>query len=440
MTGSSAVILERFRRSSSRDIDLTLRKPYLDLLAKLGNPHRKLPPVIHVAGTNGKGSTCAFLRAMTECAGFKAHVYTSPHLVTFHERIRVAGLLIGEDALAEILLECERLSEPGGVTFFEAGTAAAFTAFARHPADVTILETGLGGRLDATNVVPEPVATVITRLSFDHREYLGTTMAGIAREKAGIMRRRTPCFTAFQPSGEAMESLRQAAAAIDAPLFADGQDWRVAVQPNATFRFNGPQRSLVLPRPALTGRHQVDNAGLALAASAALPFEVSDEALGLAMRRVEWPARLQRIKDGRLAALLPQGWELWLDGGHNDSAGEALAGQMEAWRREDGAGPKPLFIILGMLSTKTPREFLAPLVPHAAACRTVAIDGESLGLTANELCVMAKESGIANAASAANLMEALTSLTQPGVPPARLLVCGSLYLAGNVLKQNGTCS
>ncbi|MDD5586854.1 MAG: bifunctional folylpolyglutamate synthase/dihydrofolate synthase [Alphaproteobacteria bacterium] len=440
MTGSSAAILERFRRGSSRDIDLTLRKPYLDLLDKLGNPHLNLPPVIHVAGTNGKGSTCAFLRAMAESAGFKAHVYTSPHLVTFHERIRIAGRLIEDDELADILHACERRTERGDITFFEAGTIAAFVAFARHPADVAILEVGLGGRLDATNVIPHPAATVITRLSFDHRDYLGDTMAGIAREKAGIMRPRTPCFTAHQPSAEALAALRQVAAKRDVPLYVGGEDWRVEEPDEGTFRFTGAHRSITLPLPALTGRHQINNAGLAIAASEAFPFAVSDEALRLAMRRVEWPARLQRLKQGRLAALLPAEWELWLDGGHNDSAGEALAEQLKAWRAEDGASPRPLFVIVGMLSTKAPPEFAGPLMPYADSWRTVPIEGEPLGLAAKDLSEILKKAGIENITPSSNLAEAITNLVQSGAPAARLLVCGSLYLAGNALKQNGQMS
>ena len=436
MSELSSSILERFRRSFGKDIDLTLRQPYHDLLAKLGNPHLKLPPVIHVAGTNGKGSTCAFLRAMVEAAGYRAHVYTSPHLVTFHERIRIAGQLIGEDELADILLECERLAAPGSVSFFEAATAAAFAAFARHLADVTILEVGLGGRLDATNVIPQPVATVITRLSFDHREYLGDTMAAIAREKAGIMRPHTPCFAARQPSTEALEVLQQAARNLDVPLFLGSKDWNVEAQGEESFIFTSPHRSLVLPMPALAGRHQLENAGLALAASAALPFSLSDEALRQAMVNVEWPARLQRLDRGRLASLLPARWELWLDGGHNDSAGEVLAVHRQEWQRQDGDKPRPLFIILGMLSTKVPREFLAPFASSVAACRTVTIEKEPLSLTADELAALAKAAGIRASNPSASLTEAIAALIQPNVPAGRILICGSLYLAGQALKEN----
>ncbi|NTU77623.1 MAG: bifunctional folylpolyglutamate synthase/dihydrofolate synthase, partial [Alphaproteobacteria bacterium] len=248
----SSALLERFRRGRPTEIDLTIRAPYRDLLAKLGNPQERLPPVIHVAGTNGKGSTCAFLRAMLEAAGQKVHVYTSPHLMTFHERIRIQGRLIGEEELTEILSQCEQRAEPGSVTYFEASTAAAFVAFARHPADVTLLEVGLGGRLDATNVIPPPRATVITRLSFDHRDYLGDTLTDIAREKTGILRPGVPCFAAPQPAPEARAALEQAAADIGAPLLLGDRDWRVEPCDAATFRFVGPGRDLTLPLPALT--------------------------------------------------------------------------------------------------------------------------------------------------------------------------------------------
>jgi len=433
---NSAVILERFRRARSTDIDLTLRTPYFELLTTLGNPHKKLPPVIHVAGTNGKGSTCAFLRAMVEAAGYRAHVYTSPHLVSFHERIRIAGELIKEDELVAILQEIEQLAEPGSITYFEAATAAAFVAFTRHPADATILEVGLGGRLDATNIVPKPFATVIARLSFDHREYLGHTMTAIAHEKAGILRPNTPCFTAPQPSYEALTALQNAAAKKQAPLLIGGKDWRVDQIGDQEFLFESSKRSLTMPLPALTGHHQLWNAGLAIATLAAAPFEISDPAIRDAMPRVEWPARLQRLQHGTLFSLLPTGWELWLDGGHNDSAGEVLAQQIELWRHEDEPHPRPLHIILGMLNTKVPHEFLTPMKPYIYRMRTVSIDNEPLSRTADELALLAKETGIPNVLPSVSIREAITALTSNNKLAGRLLICGSLYLAGNMLKQN----
>ncbi len=429
MTETSAAILERLRLAHGKDVNLTLRRAYDALLGELGDPHLRLPPAILVAGTNGKGSTCAFLRAMIEATGRTAHVYTSPHLIRFHERIRVAGRLIEEEELVSLLLEIEAKSPRGAISVFEAGTAAALTAFARTPADATILEVGLGGRFDATNVVPEPIASVIARLSFDHREYLGDTMDSIAREKAGIIRRRTPCFTAPQPSQEAMLALRQEATMLDAPLVVGGEDWRIEAVDADRFRFLGPSRKIEnLPRPALLGTHQLWNAGLAIAASDALPFEIPDEAVRRAMRTVEWPGRLQQI----VPPGLPEGWELWLDGGHNDSAGEVLAAQMRRWQARDG---KPIDLVYGMLSTKRPEEFLGPMAPFIRRVRTVYVEGDVPGHAPEALAAKVRACGIADAAPAASPAKALAALAGPDQAPARILCCGSLYLVGAVLAD-----
>ena len=335
----SADILEQFRRDHARDnatdINLTLRPVYLDLLDKLGNPHQKCPPVFHIAGTNGKGSTCAFLRAILEASGYRVHVYTSPHLVRFHERIRVAGDLIPESLLVSLLQECQTHSLPGQLSYFEIATAIAFTAFARAPADFTLLETGLGGRLDATNVVDQPLATLITRLSYDHRDYLGTTLREIAGEKAGIMRSSVPCFVAPQPNHESLEALQEAAAAKGAFLKVGGRDWTTT--PNANgFHYQDAERHFDLPFPALLGVHQFSNAGLAIAALSVLPHPPDLPEICQGLRQVEWPARLQHLTTGKLPEMLPPATELWLDGGHNDSAGEVLALQIQRWRDEDG--------------------------------------------------------------------------------------------------------
>lgn len=430
---SSSTILERFRRGHGKDINLTLRQPYRDLLAKLGNPHLKLPPVVHVAGTNGKGSTCAFLRAAVEASGRKAHVYTSPHLVTFHERIRVAGRLIDEDLLCDILLNCEKLAEPGSLTFFEAATASAFMAFASKPADVCILEVGLGGRLDATNVVPYPAATVITRLSYDHRDYLGNTMASIAREKAGIMKAGSPCFSAYQPSNEATVVLQQCAADLHVPLFFGQRDWNVENVNYNIFRFTNSKGSLALPAPALVGKHQLENAGLALATLDALPFPIDDDAKRQAMLCVNWPGRLQRLSKGALVSSLPADCELWLDGGHNDSAGEVLAAQIKSWGEMDD---RPLIVILGMLSTKSPQEFLAPFANDISLLCAVSIEGEPLSRTAEDIAEQACGLGVQHVLSAGNVSEALQLALRSAQTPYRILICGSLYLAGQVLRSN----
>lgn len=432
MAESSAALLERLRLAHGKDIDLSLRGAYADLLDALGAPHENLPPTVVVAGTNGKGSTCAFLRAMIEAAGRTVHVYTSPHLIRFHERIRIAGKLIEEEELASILTEIEAKSPRGAISVFEAGTAAALAAFARHEADVAILEVGLGGRLDATNVLRKPQATLVTRLSYDHREYLGETMEEIAREKAGILRADVPCFTAPQPSAEAMLSLRAEATRTYAPLVVGGEDWRIEAVDEDHFRFIGPDRKIeAIPRPALVGTHQLWNAGLAMAALAALPFDVPDEAVRTAMRTVEWPGRLQRLTDGALADLLPEGWELWIDGGHNDSAGEVLGAQLRRWHGQDG---KPLHMIYGMLSTKKPEEFLGPMLPLIASLQTLDVQGEVPGIPAGHLAAQARELGIGTARAAASLVEAVAEAAQGAC--GRILVCGSLYLAGRSLREN----
>ncbi len=437
---TSEAIIERFRTRYGKDIDLTLRTAYHELLEKLGNPQLHLPPVFHVAGTNGKGSTCAFLRAIFEAAGKRVHVYTSPHLVHIHERIRISGSLITETELASILAECERLAEPGGVSYFEAWTAAALTAFARHEADVTLLEVGLGGRLDATNVIAPPVASIITRLSYDHREYLGDTLDAIAREKAGIMQRHTPCFTAPQPSSEALIALRDEATRKGVPLYVGDVDWKVTPHADGTFLFEDSQRRLDLPAPILRGAHQYMNAGLAIAALSAWSERIPPEAITRGLRQAFWPARLQLLQTGPLRRHLPLDWELWLDGGHNDSAGEVLANQIEIWRREDGEAPRPLYIVCGMLTTKVAPEFLGPFAKRIEALRTVSIPGEPLSQTAEGLLQNTASLGLDHAAAAESVAAALKDLAADAgkTPRARVLICGSLYLAGQVLRENGS--
>jgi dihydrofolate synthase / folylpolyglutamate synthase len=431
MSNHSSAILERFRVGYGKDIDLTLRPAYRGLLAKLGNPQDHLPPVFHVAGTNGKGSTCAFLRAMLEAAGYRVHVYTSPHLVSFYERIRIAGRLITEDELAAILKECEALAIPGGVSYFEVATIAAFVAFAREPADFVILETGLGGRLDATNIVEKPIATLISRISYDHREYLGDAIEMIAKEKAGIMRKTVSCFVAAQPMKEAADALSSAAHTVGAPLYVGGVDWSVE-EYKGGFRFKDATRAFDLPSPGLLGAHQYLNAGLAIASTSVLPKPLEASEISEGLKKVDWPARLQRLTKGVLAKELPEEIELWLDGGHNDSAGEVLAVQIKKWRLEDGADARPFYVILGMLTTKRPSEFLSPFSQEIKGLVSVSIPDEPLSYQAPELAHEAKALSIP-AEAAANLREAVKALAQREKGRARILICGSLYLAGIVL-------
>jgi dihydrofolate synthase/folylpolyglutamate synthase len=432
---ASSLILDRFFRHRRHDDRLALSQPYFDMLAKLGDPHKKLPPVFHVAGTNGKGSTCAFLRAILEAAGHRVHVYTSPHLVRFHERIRLAGKLISEDELVDLLTECERIDEREQVSDFEAATAAAFAAFARHPADYIILETGLGGRLDATNVIDKPLATIITRLSYDHRDYLGDTIAQIAGEKAGIMRAHVPCFAASQPEGEAIAVLKKVAAELHAPLSMGGETWRVEKKDNG-FHYADADHEYDFTLPGLTGDHQIENAGLAIAALSALPKPISQDAIQRGLKNVTWPARLHKLETGRLAEKLPKHWELWLDGGHNDSAGEALAAQAKAWGEEDDK--RDLHIIMGMLKTKCPHEFLTPLAPYISDLHTITIPGEAMSFSGDDLVSQAQALGNFKIQSADTLQAALDDIFSASLKPGRILICGSLYLAGHVLHANGT--
>lgn len=423
--------LDRMRQLHPVVIDLSLGR-IERLLAALGHPERRLPPTVHVAGTNGKGSTVAFLRAMAEAAGHRVHVYTSPHLVRFNERIRLAGALIGDDDLADILEEVETANDGHPITFFEVTTAAAFLAFARVPADLLILEVGLGGRLDATNVIDAPVVSLLTRISLDHTQFLGPTLRDIAGEKAGIIKPGRPAIAGPQADPVANAVFAERAAALSAPLFLHGRDW--SVTPTDTgFRFQDAARTLDLPPPGLMGAHQVDNAGLAIAATAHLPLTIAGDAIRRGLAAVEWPARLQRLTRGPLPDLLPAGWDLFLDGGHNDSAGEVLARQLARWN-SDG---RPLDMVFGMLGSKRPLDFLTPLAPHVRRLRAVAIPGEPNSVTAEDAAAFARTAGMDAAASpdVERAVAELAALAGQG-EPARLLICGSLYLAGTVLAHN----
>jgi len=406
----------------------------MDVLTAVGRPESKLPAPILVAGTNGKGSTCAFLRAIIEAAGRRAHVYTSPHLVRLHERIRIAGSLIEEKELISILTEIEKKDSSGALSVFEAITTAAFCAFANHSAEVTILEVGLGGRLDATNVVEKRLACAIARLSFDHREYLGPTMASIAREKAGIMRDNVPCFVSRQPSNEASATLEDEAVRSGAPLFQGGRDWFMEREDNDHFRFIGRSRVIKhLPYPALLGAHQVDNAGLAIASALALPFDIEDHAFVDAMFNVSWPGRLQRVTDGALVKYLADDGELWLDGGHNDSAGEVLAQQLAFWNDQDG---RPIDLVFGMLLSKKPEEFLLPLLPHVRSLRVVPVRSDQPAFAPEDLAGCCRKLGFREVMPFPSLIGALSSLRSSPPSNPRTMICGSLYLVGEALRRN----
>ena len=420
---SSDRVLERVSRLHPKVIDLTLGRVER-LLAALGHPERRLPPVVHVAGTNGKGSTIAMIRAGLEASGARVHVYTSPHLARFHERIRIAGDLVGEDRLIELIERCEAANGSEPITFFEITTAAAFLAFAEAPADYVLLEVGLGGRLDATNVVA-PRLCVITPVSIDHQQYLGETLGEIAGEKAGILKPGTPCVVGPQPA-EAWDVIVDRAATVGAPLIAEGQDWQVWEE-HGRLAFQDMQGLLDLPRPVLIGAHQAANAGAALAALRALGAD--EAACEAAMTRAEWPARLQRLRRGPLVEAAGPGAEVWLDGGHNAAAGIALA---EALTR---LPPRPLHLDCGMLSTKDVSGFLRPLGARATSLEAVSIPGETATLPAEATAAAAREAGIA-AETAPDLAVAIARIAARA-PGARILICGSLYLAGRVLAENG---
>lgn len=419
----SEAIVARLHALHPKLIDLSLGR-LERLLSDLGDPHLALPPVVHVAGTNGKGSVCAVLRAAAEAAGLRAHVYTSPHLVRFHERVRLAGRLVEEEALAAALDECERVNAGRQITVFEITTAAAFLLFARVPADVLVLEVGLGGRFDATNVVRSPAATAIASISFDHMEFLGDTLGKIAFEKAGILKPGAPCATGRQHP-EALAAIAGRAAEIGAPLFARDRDWTIEETPSG-LRYADARGTLDLPATALPGPHQADNAGIAVAALRAWnPAWLTDAALAGGVSGARWPARLQRLH-GRLAAMLPPGFELFLDGGHNPGAGEALALQAERW------ADRPLHLIVGMKQGKGAVGFLRPLIPHATTLQAVAEPGQHLAMPVAD--IIAASGGVARPAG--TVAAALSALRD--APPGRVLICGSLYLAGEVLKADGT--
>jgi dihydrofolate synthase/folylpolyglutamate synthase len=401
--------LERLHRLYPKLIDLRLER-LERLLAVLGHPEQKLPPVIHVAGTNGKGSVCAFVRAMAEAAGLRVHVYTSPHLVRFNERIRLAGALVSDEALAGALDEIEAANEGNQITVFEAITAAAFLLFARVPADLCVVEVGLGGRFDATNLV-WPAACAITSISMDHQEFLGETLALVAAEKAGIIKPGVPVVTGLQAPVAMAEILRAAAGGV---VLRRGVEWEIAETASGV-RFAG----MDMPKPALAGAHQVENAGIAMMALSAAGFDLGAAALAAGLRGAEWPARLQRLK-GALSRLLPAGSELWLDGAHNPGGAAALAAQFSAWGGNT-------VLVVGMKQSKDVGEFLRVLIPAAGGrIYAVAEPGQHLALPVAE--IVAASGGVA--VPGPDVAGALRQV----VAPSRVLICGSLYLAGEVLK------
>jgi dihydrofolate synthase/folylpolyglutamate synthase len=420
---SADILLDRMMSLHPKVIDLTLGRMHR-LLSALDHPERRLPPVIHVAGTNGKGSTQAMIRAGLEGAGHRCHAYTSPHLVRFNERIRVAGALIGEEALIAVLDRCLAANGHEPITFFEITTAAGFVAFVDTPADYTLLEVGLGGRLDATNVIDRPALTVITPVDLDHQQYLGDTLPQIAAEKAGIIKRGVPVIVGRQQDA-ALDVIEAQAARLSAPILAHGQHWQVW-QERGRLVFQDENGLLDLPVPALTGAHQIENAGIALAALRALGQP--DAAFEAAMTRVVWPARMQRLRHGPLVDAAPQA-ELWLDGGHNPHAAGAIAALLSVMPA------RPTHLICGMLNTKDVTGYMTPLAGLAQSLQAVSIPGQAATLPAATTAAAARAAGLV-AHEAESVSAALDAITAHD-PSARILICGSLYLAGQILKENG---
>ena len=431
----STAVLERLLSLHPKKIDLALDR-ILRLLHDFGDPHLKMPPTIHVAGTNGKGSACALSRAMLEAQGLKVHVHISPHLVRFHERIRIAGELISEDELTATLEEVERVNDGRPITYFEITNTAMFLAFSRHHADALVLEVGLGGKFDATNVIPKPAMTIVQPVGLDHQDFFGHDIRNIAAEKAGIIKPGVPVVIGPQEEA-ALEVILSRADKISAPAYVFGQDF-AAHQEHGRMVYQDEFGLLDLPLPKLIGRHQIENAAVAIAGLRhAKRHWGTDKAIETGLRTVEWPARLQRLHRGPLIDLAPKGAEVWLDGGHNPHCAAAVS---RAVADLEEISERPLYLICGMLRTKDSIGFLSAFRGLARHVVTVSVAGEAASLGAGALYDMARASGL-DAAPAEDLEDAMLQLqawtrAHPKEPPPRILICGSLYLAGQVLVAN----
>ena len=430
-------ILERLTALHPKRIDLSLGR-IERLLALLDHPEKKLPPVIHVAGTNGKGSTVTFLRTIMEAAGLCVHAYTSPHLVRFNERFRLGekgeGKLVSDEALAAAMEDCERANEGAPITVFEITTAAGMLLFSRNPADVLVLEVGLGGRLDATNVIDAPLASVITRVSIDHIDFLGDSLAGIAAEKAGIIKRNAPVIVAAQQR-DALAAIEKQAARLGAPLKIAGEDF-TATEERGRLVYQDDNGLLDLPPPRLYGRHQYENAGLAIATLRAQDrFRIPHAAYETGIAKAEWPARMNRLTHGALLELAPANSEVWLDGGHNPDGGRAVAATFADLEERVS---RPLVMICGMLTSKDCEGFLRNFTGLARRMIAIPVPGVEKSMTAEALADCARGIGL-SATSRDTIAEAFEAVRKLDLdPPPRILITGSLYLAGEVLKQNGT--
>ncbi|MCV0351254.1 MAG: bifunctional folylpolyglutamate synthase/dihydrofolate synthase [Nitratireductor sp.] len=435
--------IERLLSLHPKGFDLSLER-VTRLLERLGNPHLNMPPVIHVAGTNGKGSATAFSRAVLEASGRVVHVHTSPHLVNWHERYRIGaeggGRLVEDAVLADAVARVAEANGGEAITVFEILTAVMFVLFSEHPADVAIVEVGLGGRFDATNVIPRPAASLIMPISLDHEAYLGDRVELIAAEKAGIIKRGCPVVVGQQPFDAAREVLVDTAERLTCPLTVYGEDF-LAFEENGRMIYQDNDGLFDMSLPRLSGRHQIANAAAAIAAVKAAGFPVDLRAAETAMERVVWPGRLQRLEAGPLADLAPEGSEIWIDGGHNPGAGEAIA---EALASEEDRSPRPLFLIAGMINTKDQTAYFRAFEGMARHVYTVPVAASDAGVPNAELAARAMEAGLSaepvhSVANALKLLHDTLDAGRDGTePPPRILICGSLYLIGEVLAENGT--
>lgn len=439
MTGKADAVIERLMQLHPKGFDLSLDR-IRGLLEKLGNPHLKLPPVIHIAGTNGKGSATAFCRALLEAGGFGVHVHTSPHLVNWHERYRLAapggGRLVADDVLAETIERVEAANGGQKITVFEILTAVAFVLFSEHPADVVIMEVGLGGRFDATNVIPEPTVSLIMPISVDHQAFLGDRVEVIAAEKAGIIKKDCPVVIGFQPFDEAREVLVSTADRLGCPVSVYGQDF-LAFEEHGRMVFQNEDGLIDLPLPRLPGRHQIANAAAAIETVEMAGFTLTDKAVEKALMVVDWPARMQRLTHGALFDLAPAASEIWLDGGHNPGAGLVIA---EALGDLEERNTRPLFLITGMINTKDPVGYFESFTGMARHVFTVPIPSHEAGIPNDELAIAAQKAGLSAEPvhSVANALKILRDSWAHDETPPRILIGGSLYLAGEVLRDNGT--
>ena len=425
-------ILERLLKLHPKLIDLSLSR-LKKLLDSLGNPEENLPPIIHVAGTNGKGSTVATLAAIYKSAGYRVHIYTSPHLVRFTERIVVSGSEISKNYLEELLIECEDANNGESITFFEITTAAAMLAFSRNPADLLLLEVGLGGRFDATNVIETPTLSVITPVSMDHQDFLGKTIDEIAFEKAGILKPSVPAIIGPQ-TNKALNVIKRRALELGSSAYIFGEDWNISPA-NNQLMFKIGSKSSIIPRPNLLGDHQIQNAGCALASVKLLngQFPVSPQEIDMGLVSINWPARLQKLKEGNLIENLLEDVEIWIDGGHNQDAAKAIASTLRDWRT---ASPEiSIHMVFGALNNRRPQNFLQYFTNVIDTIRAVDIPGETNALSALEIETAARECGL-KAYPAKGISPAITDIISNSSGKRRILICGSLYLAGAVLREN----